>query len=548
MSYRDQYLRTLRSAARSLRHRTGRTYALASRFYRFGRYAFSLIIWSRITLGRSGLISLKLPEETLAKKGIDQLPPSLSPEPDNREAAPFQRGFTVVYSLLFANLHQPDALSRLRYAVPGPAFLGVYLWDSAFIAQIWKHWDTQVASEVLRSVIELREGDRLQHVVSEFVTSRYTQPPLIAWSAVKLAETMKDRERTAFFSQIYEPLTRYNDWLYNHRRLPNGLFYWENSYESGVENSPRFGNRAESDLRDTRMSCAPDFATYVILQNEALARMADTLGKAMDHDQFSEKADRLRKAVREQLYCEEDGVFYDRDLESDTFIRNCSIASILPLWAGIPGREQAAKIKDMLMREDTFNTPIPLPSVSRSDPEFEKDMWRGPVWINTAYGVIQGLLRYGYEREAGALAYKLCRGVYTVFERENQVYEFYDPEDFSTHALNRKKGNLWKAFTLGSGPQKDFVGWSGLVNTLFIEVLLGFTLNEERPQIRPRFPSEMAGMRFTLRRLHSLPELRIRLVDDGLLHIGIAGNPTSTLRVNAFETTLLDNFPSTKRS
>jgi hypothetical protein len=35
--------------------------------------------------------------------------------------------------------------------------------------------------------------------------------------------------------------------------------------------------------------------------------------------------------------------------------------------------------------------------------------------------------------------------------------------------LRRKKGNLWKRLTLGSKPVKNFVGWSGLANTLVME-------------------------------------------------------------------------------
>jgi len=97
---------------------------------------------------------------------------------------------------------------------------------------------------------------------------------------------------------------------------------------------------------------------------------------------------------------------------------------------------------------------------------FERDMWRGPVWLNTAYGVILGLKRYGRADLAAELAWRLCTGVYRVFDRERRIYEFYDPDAHHTRDLHRKRGNRWKALTLGTGPQRDFVGWTGLVNNL----------------------------------------------------------------------------------
>jgi glycogen debranching enzyme len=136
---------------------------------------------------------------------------------------------------------------------------------------------------------------------------------------------------------------------------------------------------------------------------------------------------------------------------------------------------------------------IPLPSVPLDDPAFEPDMWRGPVWVNTAYGVLRGLRRYGFHREASELAWRLCDGVYRVFGHERQIFEFYDPRAASSARLTRKRGNWWKRLTLGGGPQREFVGWSGLVNTLVIEGLFGFSSEDGRRVLRPRFPEAAAG-------------------------------------------------------
>jgi hypothetical protein len=65
--------------------------------------------------------------------------------------------------------------------------------------------------------------------------------------------------------------------------------------------------------------------------------------------------------------------------------------------------------------------------------------------------------------------------------------------------LHRKKGNRWKAFTLGVKPQAHFVGWTGLVNTLVIEQFAGFHRRNGQRFVQPRFPAASAGKSYALR-------------------------------------------------
>jgi glycogen debranching enzyme len=428
----------------------------------------------------------------------------------------FANGFAEIYALLFANLQKPDALSACRYATPGPAFRGVYLWDSAFIAQIWKWWQPEVACDVLRAVIELRDGDRLQHVVSEFTASRYTQPPLIAWSAAEVGKRLSRERRLSFYRRIYSPLKAYRRWLQNNRQLENGLYFWEHPYESGVENAPRFSSQDERELVDTRPLAAPDLSSYMVLQAEALGVIAQELGEEGEAAQFHNDAETLRSRIRSHLWHEEDGMYYDLDTRTGRFVRSRTIASLLPLWAGAADTRQTERLVTAVTSPTAFGSPFPLPSVALDDRDFVRDMWRGPVWINTAYGAVQGILRMGRAELAASLAFRLCQGVYQVFAEERHVYEFYDPENFHTRLLHRKRGNLWKAITLGTGPQTEFVGWSGLVNTLMIEVLFGLQGTIDAPLgLRPRFPTEACGWSFTLELNSRLPRLSVEIGDDG---------------------------------
>jgi neutral trehalase len=245
-------------------------------------------------------------------------------------------------------------------------------------------------------------------------------------------------------------------------------------------------------LRNTRVMSAADLSAYVVLQLDALRTMALRLDRPDEARVFAESASELRERMNRLLWSERDGLYYDLD-GAGVPVPVRTIAALLPLWAGVPTQPQARRMLGLIRDPTHFGTLIPLPSVDRSERAFEKDMWRGPVWVNTAYGVLQGLLRYGFQREAADLAFRLCRGVYEVFAREHQVFEFYDPDAWHTRDLRRKRGNWWKALTLGRGPQRDFVGWTGLVNTLVLEVLLGLRPAREGFSLCPRLPPACAG-------------------------------------------------------
>jgi hypothetical protein len=491
-----------------------RVLATGGRVRRLIIFGFEQIVLSRLFEGHRPMAQ-SVTAALLKTKSIEELPPELTVTDDEGQVDHWTHGFSAANAGLFLNLRNPDSLSPLRYARPSPSFQAIYLWDSAFIAQIWKWWSPAVAHDILNSVIRHRDGDRLQHFVSEFARSEFTQPPLIAWSLQRLAEATGDAQQRSWIVEAYEPLRAYHAWLQQHRRLQNGLYAWAHAYESGVENAPRFGDREERRLRDTRRIAAPDLSTYMVLQCEALAAMARELGKRDDAGAFLSEANTIRAAVNAFLWDESEGYYFDRSTIHGHFIRARTIASILPLWAGIPDERRASALIEHILDPGGFNTLIPLPSVAIDDPAFERDMWRGPVWINTAFAVIEGMRRYGFHEQAADFAYRLCDGVFRTYGRTGRFYEFYDPTSYVIRDLYRKRGNRWKAMTLGKKPVIDFVGWTGLVNTLAIEALFGVRLENGRRIMQPRFPRRAVGRTFAL----SLPlwdtAIRLEVLEEG---------------------------------
>jgi glycogen debranching enzyme len=434
-------------------------------------------------------------DRALAKKSVAAPSPSFAVSGGREIGSYWETGFEAVNQTLLKNLHRPNSHFKTRFAYPSPMFRGVYLWDTAFIAQVWKPWDPATAQDVNRAVLDHARNGRLQHYSSQWSRSDYTQPPVMAWSVWETYLWSGDLD---YLARAYPVLKAYNRWLYDNRRLPCGLFHWIHSYESGIDNSPRFGSADESYMVDMPGLAAIDINSYLVRQNETLSKMALELGIPEEAETCSRRAHQLRELINNMMWDEETGYYYDLDTKSRKLNKIRTIASLFPLFAGVPDKDRAAVIRDHVMNPAEFNTKMPLPSVARDDPHFEKDCWRGPVWLNTAYMVIVGLERYGWYDEAAGLSWNLVDGVYRTYENTGRLVEFYDPDRYDFKELHRKKGNLYKQITLGGKPRPNFVGWTGLSNTILIQHLIGFDVNRGSMSIRPCFPDSAAGAAFSL--------------------------------------------------
>lgn len=383
----------------------------------------------------------------------------------------WHEAFADVWNVLCYNLKTPGPFYRGYRSHPGPPYKAAYLWDTAFISQVWLHWDPKIAEELIHYILKFQKNDgMIHHAVLELVVKPLpysnSQPPLLAWSAWRIYQKSQNKE---FLKTVYPKLKLFHQWMMKERQHPDGLFFWKHPYESGIDNSPRFSNRDESKFEDTTKMAAVDLSSYMALSMEALGHIARELGLTSELEQYSEQYTKLQLVMNTKLWDKQRGMYFDWDYKNNQFIHYETISNLTPMVAGIPSREQAKIMMTKIVDPNYYNTTIPFPSVARNEPSFQKDMWRGPVWINMAYLGVLGVKRYGHTNEAAYLARKIVKGVFETWKNNRFFYEFYDPDRFDIVELHRKKGNLWKKITLGSKPVKNFVGWTGLVNNLLIE-------------------------------------------------------------------------------
>jgi len=346
-----------------------------------------------------------------------------------------QRAFAKAYSVLKANVESPQGEIPLRYGVPDRApHRWMWLWDSAFHAFGYLRLDPALAREsLLAALSKVRDDGFLPHQLTPHAAgdSDITQPPILGWAVWAMHRAQPDRD---FLARAYDPLSRYLKWDLDHRdRDGDGLLEWTSGAESGMDNSPRFDAGAQF--------AAVDFNSFAAAEAEALASIADALDRPEEAQTWRAQRERIAAAVEDVLWCEDDGMYYDRAPGGD-FVRVKTCAGFAPMFARVAAPERARRLVERLTDASQFWPAFPVPSTALDEPTFTDDMWRGPTWMNYNFLIIHGLRRYGYDGLAAELAERCLDQVATWYAREGTIFEFYDPAGWTSPRRLHRKGRV----------------------------------------------------------------------------------------------------------
>src|SRR5207248_10930573 len=118
----------------------------------------------------------------------------------------------------------------------------------------------------------------------------------------------------------------------------------------------------------------------------------------------------LTPTIVARLYDEDSGLFWPIARPAITSRPPLTWAALSPLaLPDLPEHIGRRLVEEHLLDPERFWLPFPVPSVSAADPTFSvhdtafgiRRYWRGPTWINAAWLVWLGMVRLGYDEEAG---------------------------------------------------------------------------------------------------------------------------------------------------
>lgn len=315
-------------------------------------------------------------------------------------------------------------------------------------------------------------------------TSGITQPPVIAEAVVSIGAKMPKPERRTWYQTVYPSLLKYHQWLYTERDPHHeGLVSLIHPWESGLDNAPpwmaelhehklgpilaivnvlHLDRIAQFFRRDTkfvpasqRESTRDALALYSIQRrfrrknydindilshsvfavedvgynsilvraNHHLKSIARTIGRDIPDELLVHM--KLAEDALEELWDEEDQLYYSRNFITHELIKVPSIASLLPLYSGSISQKRAdILVKKHLENPRNYGPKYLVPSVPLDSDWFnELGYWQGPTWLNTNWLLIDGLRRNKHE----ALADKITEASVNAVQKSG-FYEYFSPK------------------------------------------------------------------------------------------------------------------------
>ena len=318
----------------------------------------------------------------------------------------------------------------------------LWLWDSVFHALAIVNYNPELAKNSIKAVLaQAREDGFIPCTMSPNGYDDVTQPQVLSWGVWEVYKKTGDIE---FLKESVKTLDGYLTYdMENRDKNGNGLLEWLGDPddltckcgESGQDNSPRFDFDEEMD--------AVDFSMFAVHDAVYLSYIYKELGDNKNSEKWKNIAENIKNKMNQLLWCEEDGVYYDR-LFNGKFSKVLTPVSFFPLFANVPNKQQAAKMVDILVNERLLWTKNPIATISQTHPSFSTDMWRGGVWLNLNYFIIKGLKNYGYDDLANTLKEKTLEMVNKWYKKTGAIFEFYDPNDEIIPYLCERKGKPLK--------------------------------------------------------------------------------------------------------
>jgi len=330
----------------------------------------------------------------------------------------------------------PDEAAHRRYeVVPAkPGYVGHWQWDAYFIVTGLRHGAPELARDQIRTVLEhqlpdgmfadvvhdggvlastgeLPPGDVARLVAAHNAGSGpapatapvpVTKPPLTAWAVAKLHEASPDPD---FLAECFGAIERSQRWWLTVSDTDgDGLAEYLHPYSSGLDDSPVFEHGVPA--------ATADLNTYLTVQFDELARIAGWLGRPADQARLRDAA--AAHAARLIARQWDPGAGRFRPLVRGELLDVHTVTDLLPLLTGRLPAGIADAIAADLASPGTFGPDLDsagggaggrtVPTVSRADRRYDPDrMWRGPVWANINYLLIEGLRRHGHAAAAAAL-------------------------------------------------------------------------------------------------------------------------------------------------
>jgi putative isomerase len=316
-------------------------------------------------------------------------------------------------------------------------------WDTFFASTLASIGDKDLA---YANAMEILNEETPQGLVPNYARDGFksydrSEPPVGAVTVLGLYDKFHDRW---FLADTFEPLMRWNRWWAEHRDMDGYLAWGSNDdtqpqnpddggsgtrggaiLESGLDNSPMYDSATYDHSTHLLEFADVGLMSMYVADCDALARIADALGKTDEAKELREREARY-KAKLQTMWDEKTGMFLNLDLKTQQSSPRLSPTNFYPLLAGAATPEQAQiMIAKHLRNPDEFWGQWVIPSIARNDPAYaDQNYWRGRIWGPMNFLVYLGLRNYdkAAARDVAAKSYELFLKEWTANRHVHENY------------------------------------------------------------------------------------------------------------------------------
>ncbi|HYF72889.1 MAG TPA: trehalase family glycosidase [Nocardioides sp.] len=294
----------------------------------------------------------------------------------------------------------PDGFMRRESVLMSKHWMDkLWSWDHCFNALALAEGLPDLALDQFLAPFDHQDetGALPDSVTHSEVLYNYVKPPIHGWTLRRLRATLGRPLDDAELVEVHDRLARWSRfWLDRRRRPGHALPYYQHGNDSGWDNATTF------DV--DRVIESPDLAAFLALQLEALAELADELGRPAE--EWRRERDDLLGALTGQLWTGRD--FVAVGAISARPSTTTSLLNLLPLVLGdrLPAQVRD-RLAERLVEHLTDHGPATEPVAS---PHYESDgYWRGPIWAPSTALVEDGLRASGYAELADTVSERFRR-------------------------------------------------------------------------------------------------------------------------------------------
>ena len=342
-----------------------------------------------------------------------------------------------------------------------------YYWDSYFMVQgMLKDIDhKELVLGILENLLALLKRYKMIPNASRTYLMGRSQPPLLtsfifdvydayAMDTRWLNEVIgyaKQEYQTVwmgtvkpFAHQVHHGLSRYYDINVLHDLA---------EAESGWDMTTRFSRRC--------LDYVPVDLNALLYKYETdFARAAHILGQLDEQVTWEQAAQTRKDAMNRLMWSDSKGLYFDYNYKKAKRGTVASLASYVPLWAGMVSQEQAKQLVKNLRR---FEAPGGLvttdePPLKTALPQRTPAQWAYPNgWAPLHFFVTQGLKTYDYKQKARQVALKWVKTNNAWFNEHNVFLEKYNVIQPAKHPVE------------GVYPSQSGFGWTNAIFERFCQ-------------------------------------------------------------------------------